>query len=88
MPGPPQQPPPLDYFPVRPERPFWVAVGLAGLPHRASAWACFWVSVLLTVASVPAAFFYPIGIFGLGFGFAAWWYWACIQWVDEHNDWK
>ena len=70
-----------------PARPWWVEVGLWGLPNRASAWAFFWLSVLLAVGSlVGAVFFWALG-FGVLFLLAAWWYYACIRWVDRHDRW-
>ena len=82
------RPPPLDYGVRPPDRPIWVDVGLAGLPNRAAALTFFWIAIALAVLSIPAAFFFPLAILGVLFGLAAWWYWACIDWMDRYGGWK
>jgi len=74
--------------PSAPEpRPAWVKFGLWGLPNRGAAWACFWLSVALSL--VGAYGFVDRRFFGFGaLVFAALWYWLAIRWVDEHGGWS
>jgi hypothetical protein len=70
-----------------PDRPWWVQVGLFGLPTRASAWAFVWLSVLLAAAGAAGVLFYwPLGL-GVLFLLAALWYYLCIRWVDRNGRW-
>ena len=69
-------------------RPWWVQLGLWGLPTRASAWAFFWLSLALAAAAVVLGLaINPLFFFGAGLVFAAWWYYASIRWVDQHDRW-
>jgi hypothetical protein len=72
----------------RPTRPWWVQLGLAGLPNRGSAVAFLWLSILLTVAAAVAGFFFPWAWLGVLFVWSALWYWACIRWVDRNDQWS
>jgi len=81
-------PQPLHYGTRPAPIPFWVELGLAGLPNRAWALVFFWIAVALAVLSIPAALYFPLAILGVGFGLAAWWYWACIAWMDRNGGWK
>jgi hypothetical protein len=75
-----------EYRPPKPW-PWWVALGLWGLPGRGWAWGCFWLSLLLSAACVAAGFvFWPAFLGGI-WVLAAWWYYAAIRWVDRHGDW-
>jgi hypothetical protein len=69
-------------------RPFWVKLGLCGLPTRASVWVCFWLSVGMATGSVLYGLvdrrFFVGGIMLL----AALWYYASIRWVDHHGGWS
>lgn len=69
------------------ERPLWVKIGLWGLPHRAGAWAFFWLSLVLAFACVVYGFrdarFFAGGLLL----FAAVWYYFSIRWVDQHDRW-
>jgi hypothetical protein len=70
-------------------RPLWVRVGLWGLRNRTFAWVFFWLSMGVAVAFtayglVDAPF---LGA-GLGVFAVAWWYYASIRWVDEHEGWS
>ena len=77
----------MDESTRRPERPFWVQVALWGLPNRASVWACFWLSIILTIGSILYAFrdvrFFAGGLFI----FAALWYYLAIRWIDQNDRW-
>ena len=71
------------------ERPSWVKVGLFGVNSRGSALAFMWLCILIapTCAYIAIAHQWPemwAGLLGLG---SAMWYWLCIRWVDEHDDW-
>jgi hypothetical protein len=71
----------------RPDRPLWVQVALWGLPSRASVWVCFWLSFILTVASISYGFV-DVRFFAGGlFLFAALWYYLAIRWIDRHDRW-
>jgi hypothetical protein len=70
-----------------PTRPWWVEVGLWGLPSRVSAWVFVWLSLALAAASVVGAFWIPIVGFGGGLVFAALWYWFAIRWADNNGSW-
>ena len=69
--------------------PWWVQVGLWGVPGRAGAWAFFAVAGLSAVALPAIGIATGIVAFyaGLLFLLAALWYWLCIRWVDEHGSW-
>jgi len=69
------------------KRPLWVKVGLWGLRSRASAMAFFWLALALAAAFVACGIIDRRLFFGGIFLFSAAWYYACIQWVDRHNDW-
>src|SRR5947209_9755036 len=79
-------------------RPFWVRVGLAGLPGRGAALAFFWVSVALAlgffgtslalvVAGAYPAYWVGLLLPALGMVLAALWYGLAIRWVDRHDRW-
>ena len=71
----------------RDDWPFVVRLGLWGLPNRTSAWACFWLSIVIAIACVAYGFidarFFPVGVMAL----AAVWYYLSIRWVDENRRW-
>jgi len=77
----------MDECPRRPERPFWVQVALWGLPNRTSVWACFWLAVILTIASMLYALHDVRFFAGALFIFAALWYYLAIHWIDQHDRW-
>ncbi|XAM00314.1 hypothetical protein OT109_02780 [Phycisphaeraceae bacterium D3-23] len=77
----------MDKQPEKTDRPLWVQVGLWGLPNRLSAWLFFWLSMALVVGGLVLAFIQPLCLVSVLFAFSAWWYWACIRWVDQHQDW-
>jgi len=74
---------------IRPaaERPWWVKVGLWGVPNRAAAWAFFWLSIALAVGCIVYGFWAPPFFAGDLFFLAALWYWLSIRWVDRHGGW-
>ncbi len=76
-----------DFLPRKPW-PWWVSLGLWGLPGRGWAWGFFWFSMLLAAGSVVAGVlvFWP-AFFGVVFVFAALWYYAAIRWVDQNGEW-
>jgi predicted transporter len=70
--------------------PWWVKVGLWGLPNRAAVWAFVWLSVLAAVGCVAYAVWvgHPRWYAGLLFLLAALMYWLAIRWVDRHGSWE
>ncbi len=74
------------YRPPKPW-PFWVSLGLWGLPGRGAAWGFFWFCLLLVVGGAVGGFFFWPAFFGVGFVFAAVWYYAAIKWVDQNSEW-
>ena len=78
----------MDESNNRIERPWWVKMGLWGLPTRGSAWAFFWLSLVLAVGCVIYGFTDPRFLWGAGLVFATWWYYASIRWVDQHDRWS
>lgn len=67
--------------------PLWVGLGLWGLPGRNWAWACFWLSIGLTIAGIALGFVFWPAFYAAGFSLAACWYLAAIRWVDRHGQW-
>jgi hypothetical protein len=78
----------LPYATPKPARPFWVKLGLWGLPNRAFAWAFFWICVAIAAYSAIRGFSKPKWFWGVGLILAALWYWASIRWVDRHCTWN
>ena len=76
----------LDYR-QRPPRPWWVQLGLWGLPTRAGAMVFVWLSLGLAVASAVLGFIYPLAWSGLIFLSSAFLYWVCVRWVDRNDQW-
>jgi hypothetical protein len=70
------------------ETPFWVKMGLTGLPGRKSAWAFFWLSLALAGGCVAYGFTDPRFFIGGGFVLSALWYYLCIRWMDEYRRWR
>jgi hypothetical protein len=72
----------------KPERPWWVKVGLWGLPSRTAAAAFVALSLFLALAGAALGVLLDEAFFlGLVFLFAALWYWLAIRWVDYDDDW-
>jgi hypothetical protein len=71
----------------RQKYPTWVKLGLWGIPNRNTALGFLWACVALVILSLIAAFWNPLFLLGLGFGGSAAWYWAAINWVDNHDRW-
>ena len=69
------------------DRPMWVELGLLGIPGRNSAWAFFWISIAAAVGCCAYGFRDHRFFWGVGFVFAALWYWLCIRWMDTHQQW-
>ena len=67
--------------------PWWVTLGLWGLPGRGWAWGCFWLSLAIAVGGAVAGFYFWPAFLGVGMVFAALWYYAAIRWVDRHGEW-
>lgn len=68
--------------------PWIVRVGLWGLPTRGTAWACFWLSIIISVACVGYGFADPRFFSGGALVFAALGYYLSIRWVDRHATWS
>ena len=71
----------------RPKRPFWVQIALWGLPNRASVWVCFWLSIVLTTASILYGLHDARFLVGVMFIFGALGYYLVIRWIDHHDRW-
>ena len=90
-----QQPPPIPPSRVdlpygrRPRRPFWVVLGLVGLPSREWAIAFAWLSLAAAVGCpvYAVATDRPQWWLGIGMVLAAWWYWEAVRWVDRNDQW-
>ncbi len=67
--------------------PWWVRLGLWGLPSRAAAMVFFWLAFVLAMAGVVAGLREPRMFFGAIFFLAAAWYWAAVRWVDRNGRW-
>ena len=74
---------------VRGQRPWpwWVSLGLWGVPGRSAAWGFFWFTLLLAVGCIAAGFVYRLAFFGVGIVLASLWYYAAIRWVDQNSEW-
>jgi hypothetical protein len=68
--------------------PFWVQIGLWGIPSRGAALAYLWVTAAAAAGSLLLGFFFPFAWVGLTMLLATWWYWASIRWADRHGHWK
>jgi hypothetical protein len=73
--------------PERTPRPLWVRFGLLGVPSRRAALVYFWASLFTSAGCMLGGYFDPRLIVGVPLVFAASWYWACIRWVDLHDQW-
>ena len=81
------------------ERPWWVSLGLLGLPTRLSALFFFWLCVVLALGAFitgivlaifeahPAIWIATL-IVSVTLLLPAWWYAAAIRWVDRNDRWK
>lgn len=74
----------------REQYPWWVKVGLWGLPNRATVWAFVWLSVLAAVGCVIYAVLAQATRLyaGVLFLFAALMYYLAIRWVDRYGSWE
>jgi hypothetical protein len=69
--------------------PALVRFSLLGLPNRASAWACVWLSLAVAAAGIAwGVFVDPLGLYAFVFVFAAMFYYLAIRWVDRHDRWS
>ena len=68
--------------------PIMVRLGLWSLPNRASAWAFFWLSLIIAAGCIAYGFVNPLGFIGGLLVFAALWYYLSIRWVDRHSSWS
>ena len=84
----PTNTPPLDYATPEIPRPWWVKLGLWGVPGRAGAWGFVWLSVAIAGYSLYRAFEEPQWWVGLLTLLSAAAYWAAIRWVDRYGRWK
>ena len=80
---------------VQGNRPYWVLIPLWGLPSRASAWACVWLLVALTVGCIGYGFVdqrsFMSAIMAVAaaiMAVAALWYYLAIRWVDRQGRWR
>lgn len=65
-----------------------VRLGLWGLPNRASAWAFFWLSMILAAGCIAYGFVHPLFFTGGLLVLAALWYYLAIRWVEQHSRWS
>ncbi|HYE19274.1 MAG TPA: hypothetical protein VEA69_12565 [Tepidisphaeraceae bacterium] len=85
----PPPPPYLTYYAPAAAKPWWVTLGLLGLPNRDAAWVFVWLSVALAVVClIVGAVHHPRWLFGGLIFLAAGHYWAAIRWMDRHNAWR
>ncbi len=73
---------------TRDEFPFWVKVGLLGVPGRTGVWFFFWLSIVFAVGFIAYGFWDPRFFIGFLWFFAALMYWLTIRWVDKYGVWK
>jgi hypothetical protein len=78
----------LPYATPHKRRPFWVKLGLWGLPNRASAWVFVWICIAIAAFCAVRGFSNPKWFLGVGMILAALWYWASIRWVDRNSSWS
>lgn len=69
-------------------RPYWVKLALWGVPSRAAAWLYFWAAVAIAAGCTALGFVEPVFFVGGMILLAALWYYAAIQWVDQHGNWS
>lgn len=74
----------------REDYPWWVKLGLWGVPGRAGAWAFVALSILLAVGCAAYAIVSNDTRFyiGLLFLLSALAYWLAIRWVDKYGSWQ
>jgi hypothetical protein len=74
----------------RAQYPWWVKMGLWGLPNRPAVWGFVWLSVALAAVVPPYMFWagYPRWPAGFLFLLAALAYWQTIRWVDRNGEWQ
>jgi hypothetical protein len=77
----------LDKSIPRENYPWWVKLSIWGLPNRAGAWTCVWLSVLLALGCGIYGFWDRRSFAGLLFLLAGLMYWLAIRWVDRHGSW-
>ena len=80
-------PHPLTYT-RPPEPPWWVVVGLWGVPSRAAARMYLWGTVGVAAACAVLGFLFPPAWLGVLMLLASAWYWASIRWKDRHGAWR
>lgn len=73
---------------TRKEYPFWVKMGLWGVPGRAGMWGFVWLSVVCAVACGVYGLWDPRFFFGLLFLVSGLMYWLTIRWVDKNGVWE
>jgi hypothetical protein len=78
----------LSYARPRAHQPWWVKLGLWGLPSRRSAWLYFWLCVVVAGASAVLGFRNRWCFLGTPLLVSAYAYWATIRWVDRHGGWS
>ena len=65
---------PMACNPPATDRPLWVRIGLWEVPNRKTALIYFRICLVIGLI-----FVIPL--------LSAWWYLACMRWMDEHDQW-
>ena len=68
--------------------PWWVAVGLWGIPSRAAAMAYLYGTLTVAIVSAAAGIVFAPAWVGVLMLLASGWYWASIRWNDRHGGWR
>ena len=74
----------------RAQYPWWVKMGVWGLPNRGAVWLFVWQSIAaaIVVTAYMAWIRHPRWPAGLLFFFGAFMYWKAIRWVDRNGTWS
>ena len=67
--------------------PWWVKLGIWGVPGRTGLWAFVALSVALAIGCVVYGFWDHRFFFGVAFLLSALMYWLSIRWIDQHGSW-
>lgn len=68
-------------------RPFYVSLGLWGVPSRSAALVYMWSCVAVALLAIVAGVFNPVFLLGAPLLISAAWYRAAIRWMDRNGAW-